>query len=88
MRAYDGAHPHGKAGLRMYKAAAEFDNVVLTPGPLMRQSTLGPATESGTWTSAPEGWPGGVRCRLARGRRARDIWHAGGGLGSHRDVEG
>ncbi len=43
----------------MYKAAAEFDNVVLTPGPLMRQSTLGPATDGGTWTSAPEGWPGG-----------------------------
>jgi hypothetical protein len=59
MRAYDGAHPHGKAGLRMYKAAAEFDNVVVTPGPLMRQSTLGPATDGGTWTSGPEGYPPG-----------------------------
>jgi hypothetical protein len=72
MRAYDGAHPHGKAGLRMYKAAAEFDNVVLTPGPLMRQSTLGPVTEGGTWTSAPEGWPGGraVQTSLAGDARA------------------
>ena len=72
MRAYDGAHPHGKAGLRMYKAAAEFDNVVLTPGPLMRQSSLGPATEGGTWTSAPEGWPPGraVQTSLEGGARA------------------
>jgi len=72
MRAFDGAHPHGKAGVRMYKAAAEFDNVVLTPGPLMRQSTLGPATEGGTWTSAPEGWPGGraVQTSLAGDARA------------------
>jgi hypothetical protein len=58
-RAFDGAHSHGKAGVRMYKAAADFDNVVLTPGPLMRQSSLGPATDGGTWTSAPEGWPPG-----------------------------
>lgn len=59
MRTYDSAHPHGKAGVRMYKAAAEFDNVVVTPGPLMRQSTLGPTTDGGTWMSAPEGWPHG-----------------------------
>ena len=55
MRAYDGAHPHGKAGLRMYKAAAEFDNVVVTPGPLMRQSSLGPVIVGGTWTTRLEG---------------------------------
>jgi hypothetical protein len=55
MRAYDGSHPHGKAGVRMYKAAAEFDNVVVTPGPLMRQSNLGPAIDGGTWTTQQEG---------------------------------
>jgi hypothetical protein len=54
-RAFDGAHPHGKAGLRMFKAAAEFDNVVVTPGPLTRQSSLGPAIDGGTWTTRQEG---------------------------------
>jgi hypothetical protein len=54
-RAYDGAHAHGKAGVRMFRAAAEFDNVVVTPGPLMRQSSLGPAIDGGTWTTQQEG---------------------------------
>jgi hypothetical protein len=74
MRAYDGAHPHGKAGVRMYKAAAEFDNVVVTPGPLLRQSTLGPATVGGTWTSAPEGWPGGRAVQTSLDGDARAIF--------------
>jgi hypothetical protein len=74
MRAYDGAHPHGKAGLRMFKAAAEFDNVVLTPGPLMRQSTLGPATAGGTWMSAPEGWPHGRAVQTSLEGNARAMF--------------
>ena len=70
-RAFDGAHAHGKAGLRMYKAAAEFDNVVVTPGPLMRQSSLGPAIDGGTWTTRPDGVvPRAVQASLEGDARA------------------
>ena len=34
IRGWDSQLTHGRAGLRMYRAAADFDNVVLTPGPL------------------------------------------------------
>ena len=33
IRGWDPQLTHGRAGLRMYRAAADFDNVVLTPGP-------------------------------------------------------
>ena len=32
---YENSLPHGRAGLRTYRATAEFDNVVITPAPFM-----------------------------------------------------
>jgi hypothetical protein len=56
--AWDTALAHGQAGVMMYKAAADYDNVVITPNPrsaLFRDTfaSLDPAWEStsGTWVA-------------------------------------
>jgi hypothetical protein len=41
MLAYDDAHAHGKAGVRMYKASADIDNVIVSSGPLLQLSRFG-----------------------------------------------
>lgn len=41
MLAYDSAHAHGKAGVRMYKASADIDNVIVSRGPVLQLSRFG-----------------------------------------------
>jgi hypothetical protein len=50
IRAYDRSLTHGHAGLRMYKAAADFDNVVVSPGPVSNLVYADRATMGGNWT--------------------------------------
>jgi hypothetical protein len=49
IRGWDPQLTHGRAGLRMYRAAADFDNVVLTPGPL-NDLTLAKRETTGAWS--------------------------------------
>ncbi|HEU4780288.1 MAG TPA: hypothetical protein VFS58_10455, partial [Steroidobacteraceae bacterium] len=51
IRAYDTELSHGQAGLRMYRAAADFDNVVLSPGPVSNLIYADPRTAGGNWTA-------------------------------------
>jgi hypothetical protein len=50
IRAYDASHAHGRAGLRMYRAAADFDNLVVSPGPISNLVYAERETLGGTWT--------------------------------------
>jgi hypothetical protein len=50
MTAYDSALTHGHAGLRTFKAAADFDNVVVSPGPLQSLGYSRQNTQSGAWS--------------------------------------
>jgi hypothetical protein len=51
--AFDDELAHGRTGVRMYKAAADFDNVVITPGPRTSQVYSGRQTVGGTWSGTP-----------------------------------
>jgi hypothetical protein len=50
---YDRSHAHGHAGIRMYKAAADFDNVVVSPGPVTDFVFTDPETLGGNWSGTP-----------------------------------
>ena len=50
MATYDTALTHGHAGLRTYKASADYDNVVVSPGPLQSLGYSKLSKPSGTWT--------------------------------------
>jgi hypothetical protein len=47
--AEDASHTHGRAGIRMYRASADFDNVVISPGPLAAQSYTERVATGGVW---------------------------------------
>jgi hypothetical protein len=47
--ATDGEHASGKAGVRMYRAAADIDNVVISSAPLFYVSDVGAQTRGGRW---------------------------------------
>jgi hypothetical protein len=53
VEAYDSQLPQGRGGLRMYQASADFDNVVVTPGPLTNLAYTELFTESGFWVGDP-----------------------------------
>jgi hypothetical protein len=53
MITHDAALTHGRAGLRMYKAAADFDNVVVSPGPVANLVYASRETLGGTWAGTP-----------------------------------
>jgi len=50
---YDSTLSHGHAGIRMYKAAADIDNVVISPGPTSEQVYADRETTGGTWSGSP-----------------------------------
>jgi len=50
IRVYDTAFSHGHTGLRMYKAAADFDNVVVSPGPTSNLVYADRQTSGGRWS--------------------------------------
>jgi hypothetical protein len=50
MTTYDKALTHGHAGLRTFKAAADFDNVVVSPGPLQSLGYSMQNKQSGAWS--------------------------------------
>jgi hypothetical protein len=50
MANYDKALKHGHAGLRTFKAAADFDNVVVSPGPLQSLTYSRVNKQSGNWS--------------------------------------
>ena len=50
MATYDKALTHGHAGLRTYKASADYDNVVVSPGPLQSLAFSKLSKPSGIWT--------------------------------------
>lgn len=54
-RAFDKSLTHGQAGVRGYKAAADFDNFVVTPGPLTLLTSQDQHAIDGTWSLSPEG---------------------------------
>jgi hypothetical protein len=48
--AHDKELTHGRAGIRMYKAAADYDNLVISPGPTSEMEYAFRKTEGGNWT--------------------------------------
>jgi hypothetical protein len=55
--AFDESHPRGRTGLRMYRAAADFDNVIVSPGPLIDLAHDQRITTGGTWS---QDWNAGL----------------------------
>ena len=49
--AFDSAHTHGRAGIRTYRASADFDNVVVSPGPLAALTFTDRVTAGGSWSA-------------------------------------
>jgi hypothetical protein len=47
--ATDASHTHGHAGIRTYRASADFDNVVVSPGPLASLAYTERVTTGGVW---------------------------------------
>ena len=62
VEAQDSTHTHGHAGVQMYKARADYDNVVVTPNPLLEilndnfesQEPARWSRVDGTWTLAQD----------------------------------
>jgi len=50
MQVYDATLSHGHAGLRTYKAGADFDNVVVSPGPLASHVYADRVATGGSWS--------------------------------------
>ncbi|HLA70224.1 MAG TPA: hypothetical protein VK624_01860 [Steroidobacteraceae bacterium] len=50
IRTFDSTLAHGHTGLRMYKAAADFDNVVVSPGPVGNLIWADRETLGGNWS--------------------------------------
>ena len=50
IHAWDSQLTHGRAGVRSYRAAADFDNVVLTPGPRNDMTWTARETTGGYWS--------------------------------------
>jgi hypothetical protein len=48
--AYDGALFRGHAGVRMFNATADFDNLVVSPGPVADLTNHDPYTTAGYWS--------------------------------------
>ena len=47
--ATDASHTHGHAGIRTYRASADFDNVVVSPGPLASLAYTDRVATGGVW---------------------------------------
>jgi hypothetical protein len=52
--AYDKELTHGRTGIRMYQAAADYDNLVISPGPTSEMEYAFRKTEGGNWTGDPQ----------------------------------
>ena len=50
---FDNELAHGRTGLRLYNAAGDFDNVVVSPGPTSEQVYAFRETSGGNWTGNP-----------------------------------
>jgi hypothetical protein len=50
MYAFDSALSHGHAGIRTYRASADFDNVVVSPGPVASLAYMDRVATGGSWT--------------------------------------
>ena len=50
MYAFDSALSHGHAGIRTYRASADFDNVVVSPGPVAGLESTDRVATGGSWT--------------------------------------
>ena len=78
---FDTTHTHGRTGIRMYKAAADFDNVVVSPGPTTDQvyadrvATGGSWQEDATKTSLTQAVVAGTARRTTGARPPRTTWY-------------
>jgi hypothetical protein len=54
LQAIDGTHRFGSGGVRMYRASADIDNVVVSPGPLTWLSNGGAQIFGGDWLASQQ----------------------------------
>lgn len=50
LKAFDASHTHGRAGIRSYRASADYDNVVISPGPVADQDSTDRVATGGQWS--------------------------------------